>query len=831
MLNFDNTVNYAPTFKKINESIESINTLLTSLLLDTYTNQTFIYSDINVIRVNTSQNYDSIQSLSGGLPLKLDSSVSTNFFMKTNSVQFASQSTMSDKMNVSDFDSVSGNYFMKSNSTIFASTSTLSNKFDVSDSSQFALNSSVSAQLENKLDKTDFSIYSLDFASTSDLSSKLDASESTYFLPSSDFTIPTFSAEYLSDLSNFIETTMDDFGHKTSSMTFTNLMYNMIPTSFSGSVLEINNQPLLYNLSLTGNFSGTNNTIRNFSISSGSLSISNDFLQGTFNNNTIDAVNCTLNGIFSGNSFPNRSNYSIQISGDLYSNSIDCLNKLDLYISSRDYWNYGSNTFNSISSMNLMFPKVDYNFHRNTMKYIVSFNAYNGNIASCSFSNVYNNTLNGPDNIRLNTFSSGYNLFVSCPNIYNNSLSSISNLEMKASNSYYNTFDLNSIYNARTININSFKLKSNTFIYGNRVSLNNVVLSKNSFQNIDTLSIKLPDSDIHELQFSPVVDNTFSNVSKLVFDIESFSKTNTDGSNSFRANYAEFNIGSHVDNFNIGAFIGISQGKCSLAGLNINIPETAKNYSLTKEIINQLVWFTGNQSSGDYSEWSRNHLISFNSTNRWVNSGFNSILSSYCDVGILAEHSGTTEYDIQGSIFSTVIPMHDLYYSFIPPKFSPNYDSLKHYMILYSNSYRDYYEIDPHALEAGHNNNACENILLMKDYSFYSGLPFSYGNCTFIQWPSTRMSFIKSCFSNNTLLNTITELTSRMGQAIYTDIEYTVGKRVANAYESYKSYFSYRISSSQLSSLVNTSSSSQVYAGFSTSGIVNEAILWESLSR
>lgn len=826
MLNFDNTVNYAPTFKKINESIESINTLLTSLLLDTYTNQTFIYSDINVIRVNTSQNYDSIQSLSGGLPLKLDSSVSTNFFMKTNSLQLASTSTLSDKMNVSDFDSVSGNYFMKSNSTIFASTSELSSKFNVSDSSQFALNSSVSEKIENKLDKTDFSIYSLDFASTSDLASKLDASESTYFLPSSDFTIPTFSAEYLSGLSNFIEITMDDFGHKTTSMTFTNLMYNMIPTSFSGSVLEINNQPLLYNLSLTGRFSGTNNTIRNFSISSGSLSISNDFLQGTFNNNTIDAVNCTLNGIFSGNSFPNRNNYSIQISGDLYSNSIDCLNKLDLYISSRDYWNYGSNTFNSISSMNLMFPKVDYNFHRNTMKNIVSFNAYNGNIASCSFSNVYNNTLVGPNNIRLNTFSSGYNLFVSCPNIYNNSLSSISNLEMKASNSYYNTFDLNSIYNARTININSFKLKSNTFIYGNHVSLNNVVLSKNSIQNIGALSIKLPDSNIHELQFSPVVDNTFSNVSKLVFDIESFSKINTDGSNSFNATYAEFNIGSHVEKFNIGAFIGISQDKCSLGGLNINIPKTAKNYSLTKEFINQLVWFTGNQSSNNYSNWSRYHLISFNSTNRWINSGFNTTLSSYCDAGLLAEHSGTTEYDVQGSVSSTVAPVEQLNYRYLQPKFSPNYDSVKHYMIVYSNSFRDYYEMDPHALEAGHNNNACENIMLIKDYSFYSTLPNSYGSYTFIQWPSTRMTLNKECFSNNTLLNTISNLTSRLQQGAYTDFEFSIG----GTGQTYN-YLSYRVSSSQLSVLFNTSSSSQLFAGFSTSGTFDTLTYIETLKR
>lgn len=812
MLNFDNTVNYAPTFKKINESIESINTLLTSLLLDTYTNQTFIYSDINVIRVNTSQNYDSIQSLSGGLPLKLDSSVSTNFFMKTNSVQFASQSTMSDKMNVSDFDSVSGNYFMKSNSTIFASSSTLSNKFNVSDSSQFALNSSVSAQLDNKLDKTDFSIYSLDFASTSDLASKLDASESTYFLPSSDFTIPTFSAEYLSNLSNFIETTMDDFGRKTSSMTFTNLMYNMIPTSFSGSVLEINNQPLLYNLSLTGRFSGTNNTIRNFSISSGRLSITGNSLQGTFINNNMTVNDCSLNGVFKSNVI-SASYSALSLSGQLSSNKIHWVNRLDLYMKNDSN---GSNTFSEINCMNVNFQKINDSFINNTLSSMAYFNATNGSFASCSFEYLRNCELsNAFSTINHDTFSSITNLCISCNEICTNTFTKCLKMSLNG-NGTYNNFNNNSLSSGIELSLYNFDLQSNTFTDLTNVLITNARLTSNSFNYVNSLTIKLPLSSIYN---SPVAHNTFNNMRKLVFDIDYYTKTYTNDANSIVCNYVEFNIGPNVETFNMGSFIGLHSNQCFIGGLNINIPENAKNYTLTREFIKQLVF-------SNTTNWSRNHLISFNSTNRWINSGFNTTLSSYCDIGLLAEHSGTTEYDVQGSVSSTVAPVEQLNYRYLQPKFSPNYDSVKHYMIVYSNSFRDYYEMDPHALEAGHNNNACENILLIRDFSFYSTLPNSYGSYTFIQWPSTRMTLNKECFSNNTLLNTISNLTSRLQQGAYTDFEYSIGG-TGNTYN----YLSYRVSSSQLSVLFNTSSSSQLFAGFSTSGTFDTLTYVEILKR
>lgn len=797
MLNFDNTVNYAPSFKKIDESIESINTLLTSLLLDTYTNQTFIYSDINVIRVNTSQNYDSIQSLSAGLPMKLDSSASSNFFMKSNSGIFASSSTLSDKMNVSD----STNFFTLSNSEIFASTSQLGSKMNVSDfesiSTQFALNSSVTSELDLKLNASK----STAFASTSDLASKFDASESTYFLPSSDFTIPTFSMDYLSNLSNFMDSSSDS-----TTLTFTNLIYNMIPTSFSGA-LQISNQPLLYNLSLTGNLNATDATIRNLSVLSGSLNLLNDSLQGVFNNNSINAINCTLNGTIQSNNI--TAGPSICISGSFKSNIVSNYDNLALYGTSDN--GLESNTFSNVSSIYLNFQKLYGKFSINTVSSVKYFDAYNGIFSQCQFTSITQCDLHGISNAWYNKFSKITHFNMTCDSMWNNTFEYIDELKLKPMRPLQNTMSYVCFTQNTHMSIDDFSLKYNTFSSCEDLMLNNVCCFENEFKYVTSITIK-----IRPHQTWPVVRNTFSTFTKIVVDIDSY--TSTDSTNRYSYNrfdggILEFNIGPHVEKFDIAAFIGILGNRCFIDGLNINIPEYAKNYSLTKDFANQIVSFINSSLSGQYSKWSRYHLISFNSTNRWVNSGFNTTLSSYCDIGLLAEHSGTTEYDVQGSVSSTVCEVAGLKYGYFQPKFSPNYDSIKHYMVLYSNSFIDYYEMDPHALEAGHNNNACENIMLMKDYEFYQGLPYTYGNCTFIQWPSTRMTMNKSCYSNNTLLDTISNLTSRIRQGEYTDFEYTVG----GTGQTYN-YLSYRVSSSQLSSLFNTSSSSQLYAGFTTSG-------------
>jgi len=801
MLNFDNTVNYAPSFKKIDESIESINTLLTSLLLDTYTNQTFIYSDINVIRVNTSQNYDSIQSLSAGLPMKLDSSLSSNFFMKSNSGIFASSSTLSDKMNVSDFDSVSGNFFDKSNSSVFASQSTISDKMNVSDfesiSTQFALNSSVSSELDLKLNASDSTV----FASASDLASKLDASESTYFLPSSDFTIPTFSMDYLSNLSNFMDSSSDS-----STLTFTNLIYNMTPTSFSGA-LQISNQPLLYNLSLTGNLNATDATIRNLSVLSGSLNLLNDSLQGVFNNNSINAINCTLNGTIQNNNI--TAGPSLCISGSFKSNIVSNYDNIALYGTSDNGLN--DNTFSNVSSLYLNFQKLYGKFSINTVSSVKYFDAYNGIFSQCQFTSITQCDLHDISNACYNKFSKITHFNMTCDSLSNNTFEYIDELKLKPMRPLQNTMSYVGFTQNTHMSIYDFSLEYNTFSSCEDLLLNNVCCFENEFKYVTSITIK-----IRPHQTWPVVRNTFSTFTKIVFDIDSYTSTastNKFSYNRFDGGILEFNIGPYVEKFDIAAFIGVLRNQCFIDGLNINIPKYAQNYSLTKDFVNQIVSFINYNSSAQYSKWSRYHFISFNSTNKWVNSGFNTTLSSFCDVGLFAEHSGTTEYDVQGSISSTVAPVANLYYSNIPPKFSPNYDSVKHYMMLYSNSFRDYYEMDPHALEAGHNNNACENILLIKDYTFYESLPYTYGNYTFIQWPSTRMSFGTSAFSNNTLLNTISELTSRMKQAIYTDFEFTIG----GTGETYN-YLAYHVSSLQLSVLVNTSSSSQVYAGFTTSG-------------
>ena len=372
MLSYDNTVNYGPSFKKIDESIESINTLLTSLLLDTYTNQTFIYSDINVIRVNTSYNYDSIQSLSTSLPYKLDSSVSTNFFTLSNSTQFASTSQLSSKLDVSD----STNFFTLSNSTQFASTSQLSSKLDVSDSTIFALSSELSSKLDIS-NSTQFALSSeltskLDisnstqFALSSELTSKFNVSDSTFFLPSSDYS--TVSQAYLVDISNFIETHTTNASSLTEmNLSFSNIIYNMYPTSYSLPANEtfiLSNQPLLYNLSFTGNLQASSITVRNFSMESGlMIGNQNELMNATFNGNSyLRLQNCSITGTFKNNTFTQLSYYN-SISGMVLSNDFEHVNMMDVYLNSHE--NSESNTWMSVDKLNIYIRNLDYTVAKN----------------------------------------------------------------------------------------------------------------------------------------------------------------------------------------------------------------------------------------------------------------------------------------------------------------------------------------------------------------------------------------------------------------------------------------------------------------------------------
>lgn len=762
MLNFDNTVNYAPSFKKIDESIESINTLLTSLLLDTYTNQTFIYSDINVIRVNTSQNYDSIQSLSGSLPYKFNASDSTNFFLKSNSTQLASTSQLGSKFNVSD----STNFFLKSNSTQLASTSTLSDKFNVSDSTQFALQSDFEQQISEKLNITDFSLYSLDFASTSTLSDKFNASDSTFFLPSSDYTVPTFSTEYLTDISKFIETNIGWPSSWTEmSITHTNIIYNMYPTSFStpsNVSFMVNGQPLLYNLSFTGTMGASSNMIRNFSIKNGQMrGISNEIRYATFSENSyLNFDNCSITGTLIKNSFNYMDNYNL-INGMIISNSFKNIGEIDLYLYSCSYGD--SNTWSSVTKINSYIRTSNYTMRGDELY----------NVKTLSISNI--------KQIDDNTFSVGesYDLHGN-RDIYNNSFYGINflniNLHYSTNNFLSNTF---SVITEMNISVDTFT--ANSLISINSLCLNDVIPKSNTFKSCESITFNFKKQ---QAQLNSI--NIFSNVK-----------------------YVEINLGKNITSFNLRKVLGLSSS-CSIGGININLPPNDYRKTMIENQIGNLL---------NVAECHLENLmsLSFNSTNDWINSGFRSTLSSWCHgIGFFWNYSGNTKLNVQGSISTSTGKITDLKDKYFQPKFGPNYNSLKHYMVLYGDSFRDYFELDPHALEAGHNNNACENILLQKDYTFYSTLPTAAGkeNYTFIQWPSTEITFPKSDYSNNTLLNTIADITRSLGYP--SQVYYSFGTDDIT-----HTHVTYELSSSLASQLGNTLSSSQLYAGFSTSGLLS----------
>lgn len=741
MLNFDNTVNYAPSFKKIDESIESINTLLTSLLLDTYTNQTFIYSDINVIRVNTSQNYDSIQSLSGSLPYKFNASDSTNFFIKSNSTQLASTSTLSDKFNASD----STNFFLKSNSTQLASTSTLSDKFNASDSTQFALQSDFEQQISEKLDITDFSIYSLDFASTSqlsskfnasdstqfalssELSSKLNLSDSTFFLPSSDYSTQSVQVNYLSKLTDLIDTYFSSYN---SSIMFSvgGNIYNLERTTVSNMEIIFQGNQLLNDFGMSHNtVSLTSNTIVGYLIKNNTFSILNNSIIGTFSTNTFSrGYGNTLLGKYDSNIFSSQTNIKI---------------KCDTIV-----------------------------FARNTIEDCTSI------MIDCSRS-VHNRNAN----------------------IISNSFDGVISMKIKNADLY-----------------------SNTFYYPRCCTLYNVGLYGNKFSMVPYTPLHIIMNEYVSNSYL-ISANTFANCNSITFDIHNYDNNWTTQTNVFsRVDYVELNIDSDMD-IDLRKFLGLSSS-CIIGGININIhPNDYKKRVFEEQIANLT-------DTVNYNFRTENLMyLSFNSTNDWINSGFRKTLSSWCDApGIFWNYSRNTKLNVQGSVISSTGKITDLSNNYFQPKFSPNYNSLKHYMVLYGDSYRDYFELDPHALEAGHNNNACENILLQKDYTFYSTLATAAGkeNYTFIQWPSTEITFPKSDYSNNTLLNTITDITKYINGFKYSGLIYIFGTNDIT-----HSFLYYSLKSTLASQLGNTSSSSQLYAGFSYSGLLSYTETYQTSIR
>lgn len=773
MLCLDNTVDYDNTFLKIYNSINSINSSITSLLYDTYTNSTFVYSDLNVIRINTSNNYQSIQNISSNyLPKAFSTNLSTKMDVSESTV-FASTSQLSSKFNVSD----STNFFMKSDSGIFASTSTLSDKFNASDSTQFALQSDFERQISGKLDITDFSLYSLDFASTSQLSSKFNVSDSTFFLPSSNY-----YTEYLSDISKFLGTTkrLVNLSNATASyITFNNIIYNMSspPTTIpSDRLIMLNNQLMIYSLNINGRFSGSSDTIMFFT-KNNELAYFDEVnvISASFASNLIRGGVCSLTGEFSSNTFNDVEKLNLR--AKMNSNSFYSIS--DLYISDYGY-NYDPipNTFNSIMKLN----------------YTAVFQ-----MQKCSFKDVSLLTiLNGNGWNSGNTFSNGHRHDFS--------------LYGKPYGNIVVSWNKNRFDNIRTLNFSDIDLQSNTFTSLSSINIDVEEpgeygeLKYNLFDNINNINIHA----------NKVDKNTFSSCKSV-----SFCYAESDYSNVMSSvKYVEIDLHKNTDTINLRNFLGLSNS-CRISGINVNLPPNDYRKTMIENQIGNLTTTNGYHPENLM-------YLSFNSTNDWINSGFRNTLSSSCLKNwFFWNYSGNSKLNVQGSISTSTGKITDLANKYFQPKFSPNYNSLKHYMVLYGDSFKDYFELDPHALEAGHNNNACENILLQQDYTFYSTLATAAGkdSYTFIQWPSTEITFNKSDYSNNTLLNTISNITRSLGYPMIA-IEYSFGTD-----NFIYTHVGYELYSSLASKLGNTSSSSQIYAGFSTSGLLTQTAQTHSYIR
>jgi hypothetical protein len=368
--------------------------------------------------------------------------------------------------------------------------------------------------------------------------------------------------------------------------------------------------------------------------------------------------------------------------------------------------------------------------------------------------------------------------------------------------------------------IKNADLYSNTFYYPRCCTLSNVGLYGNKFSMVPYTPLHIIMNEYGSNSYL-ISANTFAYCDSITFDIHNYDNNWTTQTNVFsRVDYVELNIDSDI-NIDLRKFLGLSSS-CSIGGININInPNDCKKRVFEEQI--------GNLTGTNGYRTENLMYLSFNSTNDWINSGFGKSLSSWCDTpGIFWNYSHNTKLNVQGSISTSTGKITDLKDKYFQPKFSPNYNSLKHYMVLYGDSYRDYFEMDPHALEAGHNNNACENILLQQDYTFYSTLQTAAGkdNYTFIQWPSTEITFPKSDYSNNTLLNTISDITKYMGGYKYTGLRYIFADN-----NDTHTYTYYSLSSSLASKLGNTSSSSQLYAGFSYSGLLNQTETYQTSIR
>ena len=515
MICFDSQ-SYANEFNNINTQIEyinseisEINTLLTSLLFDTYTNSTIIYSDINVIRVNTSNNYNSIMSLESE---KFDNSKSIAFFISSNSTILASTSQLSNYVISSNFESIISN---KLDVSVFDGfTSNLPNTYlSTSDFSDSLFNSSV---LTNYLLTSEFNNL------TSNLpTSYLSTSDLTNYLLTSEFNNLTSNlpTSYLStsDLTDYLLTS--DFNNLTS-----NLPTSYLNTSdFSDSLF---NSSALSNYLLTTSFTSYTSSISNILSTLGGNKYFNN-ITDVYSSNSSYYYNITgevpLSIFTKTNPLKIMGNISLPSSSTTWNISNRVLDIDNIFTISQGMFksmeiiklNVNSSfNFNSLrSSNNSLYATINgLYFSKNTFSYFPSLVISNytkdyawlieNSFVSLSYVNIYGRN-------QKNSFLSCKNINITCPSSYELAscyFESNVNINIRG---IYNTLLSGSFYSFATNNLCDIYPQSCSFNKGNVLNIS-PMSNYNTFGYISTLSIYL----LTDIRLSPSIVK-FNNITSL----------------------------------------------------------------------------------------------------------------------------------------------------------------------------------------------------------------------------------------------------------------------------------------------------------------------------
>lgn len=332
--------------KNLNNSVESQQSLLTSLLFDTYTNSTFVASDLNVIRVNTSNNYISISNMESS---KMDVSDSTIF---ASTSQF----------------SVLSDYLLKSDYS-----SEISLKMDISDSTKFQESSKMSEYVLTTLFTSLTSDISMmfEFVDTA-IMEKLDSTVSTVFASTSDLNV---LSDYLlkSDYSTDISLKMDASNSTifASESTISDLLKvsdfdaftSTLPTSFSyAKYVDVSEYSISdfpdYKGTILYDATGTDTFLSGLSGSTLSYLTANNYI-GKIDSCTLALRDCDINAYLIENSITFQGSNKITASG-LTSNTFSS-GYLDIYGSSLLSYNNFSNL-----SVKMNYLSGNGSFYRNT---------------------------------------------------------------------------------------------------------------------------------------------------------------------------------------------------------------------------------------------------------------------------------------------------------------------------------------------------------------------------------------------------------------------------------------------------------------------------------